>query len=134
MTADGRTSVSGRPASSGGLVQGWRRWALVLAVLLQLAVLYDPRAPSVGGLADVAGLDKVVHAGLFALVMVAGRAAHLPRVPLLLLTVVQAPLSEIVQWTLLPHRSGDPWDVVADLAGCLLGWWLTRRNGDDGHA
>jgi hypothetical protein len=100
---------------------------VVLAVGVQLAVLYSPRQPSVGGLSSVDGLDKVVHAGVFALVMVAGRAARLPWPLLGPLTVVQAPVSEIVQATLLPHRSGDPWDVVADLSGCVLGWWLARE-------
>jgi VanZ family protein len=99
----------------------------VLVVLVQLAVLYDPSPPSVDGLATVTGLDKVVHLGVFALVMAAGRVARLPRPWLLLLAVVQAPVSEIVQATLLPGRQGDPWDVVADLTGCLLGWWLTRE-------
>jgi VanZ family protein len=134
VTRPGRTSSRWARARTDRLASGRRRAVLVLVVLVQLAVLYDPTAPSVGGLSSVPGLDKVVHAGLFALVMVAGRTARLPRVPLLLLTVVQAPVSEIVQATLLPGRSGDPWDVVADLAGCLLGWWLARRNGDDGHA
>ncbi|HET8615388.1 MAG TPA: hypothetical protein VFL94_07670 [Actinomycetales bacterium] len=100
---------------------------LLVAVLVQVAVLYSPQQPSVGGLSAVTGLDKVVHVGVFALVMVAGRTARVPRALLLALTVVQAPLSEIAQATLLPHRSGDPWDVVADLAGCLLGWLLTRE-------
>ena len=126
MSPEGRTSVGERPQASGPALAWWRA-LLVLAVLLQLVVLYDPTQPSVGGLSGVPGLDKVVHAGVFALVMVAGRAARLPRPWLLLLTVVQAPLSEIVQATLLVHRDGDPWDVVADLVGCLLGWWLTRE-------
>jgi VanZ family protein len=104
----------------------WRA-VLALAVLVQLVVLYNPTQPSVGGLASVPGLDKLVHATVFALVMVAGRRARLPRLPLLVLTVVQAPVSEAVQAGLLPHRSGDPFDVVADLVGCLLGWWLTRE-------
>lgn len=127
MRPQGRTPVRGRPDVPGPLATGWGRAWLALAVVLQLVVLYDPTQPPVGGLSDVAGLDKLVHAGVFALVMAAGRLARLPRPWLLLLTVVQAPLSELVQATLLPHRHGDPWDVVADLIGCLLGWWLTRE-------
>jgi VanZ family protein len=98
-----------------------------VAVAVQHAVLDEPSAPSVGGLASLDGLVKVVHAVVFTAVMVAGRRARLPRYPLLALTVVQAPLSEIVQATALPGRSGDPLDVLADLTGCLLGWWLTRE-------
>jgi hypothetical protein len=127
VTRHDGTSVRDDASAPRPTALGWRRAGLVLAVLLQLAVLYDPTQPSVGGLAGVPGLDKIVHAGVFALVMAAGRSARLPRVPLVLVTVVQAPLSELVQATLLSQRSGDPWDVVADLTGCLLGWWLTRE-------
>jgi VanZ family protein len=35
--------------------------------------------------------------------------------------VGQAVLSEVVQWQLLPNRSGDVVDVVADLTGVALG-------------
>ncbi len=44
---------------------------------------------------------------------------------------LHAPVSELIQWTLLPHRDGDVWDAVADLVGVGLGWllarWLGRR-------
>lgn len=105
----------------------WPRWILALAVAVQLAVLYDPRVPSAGGLAGVPGLDKVVHLVVFAAVMVVARRSGLRTWLVLALTVVHAPVSEILQATLLPHRSGDWHDVVADLCGCALGWWLTRH-------
>jgi hypothetical protein len=127
VTAAGRMSARGAPPGPRPAAGGRWRAGLALAVGVQLVVLYDPSAPTVGGLASVDGLDKVVHAAVFAAVMVAGRRARLVRLPLLLLTVVQAPLSELVQATLLPGRSGDPLDVLADLSGCLLGWWLTRE-------
>lgn len=127
MSLTGRTSAGDRTPRPRPRVRPLWRAVLALAVLVQLVVLYNPTQPSVGGLASVPGLDKLVHASVFALVMVAGRQARLPRLPLLVLTVVQAPVSEAVQAGLLPHRSGDPFDVVADLAGCLLGWWLTRE-------
>ena len=34
---------------------------------------------------------------------------------------LHAPVSEVVQATLLPHRSGDRWDALADLTGVALG-------------
>jgi VanZ family protein len=123
----GRTSARDRTSGPHRASVGWWRAGLALAVLVLLVVLYDPTQPSMGGLSSAPGLDKLVHASVFALVMVVGRRARLPRVPLLLLTVVQAPVSELVQATLLPQRSGDPLDVLADLVGCLLGWWLTRE-------
>ena len=127
MSLAGRTSAGGRTPSPRPSATGWWRAGLAVAVVVQLVVLYDPTQPSVGGLASVPGLDKLVHATVFALVMAAGRRARLPRLPLLVLTVIQAPVSEVVQAVLLPQRSGDPFDVLADLTGCLLGWWLTRE-------
>jgi hypothetical protein len=41
--------------------------------------------------------------------------------------VAYAPLSELAQATLLRTRSGDPYDVVADLLGVTAGWLLARR-------
>ena len=35
--------------------------------------------------------------------------------------MVQAVGSEVLQGALLPNRSGDPWDVVADLVGVAAG-------------
>jgi hypothetical protein len=127
VTAPGRTSARGRPTGPRPAARGWWRAGLALAVVIQLVVLYNPTQPPMGGLTSTLGVDKLVHAAIFAVVMLAGRRARLSRVPLLLLTVVQAPVSEVVQATLLPGRTGDPWDVVADLSGCLLGWWLTRE-------
>ena len=37
------------------------------------------------------------------------------------LLALHAPVSELVQHFLLPNRSGDPWDAVADLGGVVLG-------------
>ena len=101
-----------------------RRWLFAAAVVGQLVVLYAPRAPSSGG---VPGLDKVVHVLVFAAVLGLGWWAGAPRPLVLVVSVVQAPVSELLQWTLLPHRSGDLLDLVADLVGCALGWWVARR-------
>jgi VanZ family protein len=98
-----------------------------LTVALQLAVLYAPELP--GGVpSHVPFGDKVVHAGVFAAAVwawvclkrrwawgVAGVFA------------VHAGVSEIIQWSLLPGRTGDVWDVVADLAGVALGLWVALR-------
>ena len=96
-----------------------------LALGLQLAVLYVPRAPSIatGGLP----VDKLVHIAVFALPTVALIGAGVPRGWVIGLMAVHAPLSEVVQDRFLAHRSGDPWDVVADLLGVALGAFLTRH-------
>lgn len=79
--------------------------------------------PSPAGPDTFEGADKVVHATLFALLAATARWVGAP----LWLVVAYAPVSELVQWLALPNRSGDPWDVVADLTGVLLGWLLARR-------
>jgi len=100
----------------------------ILAVGLQLMVLYAPRVSAVatGGLP----VDKVVHLVVFALPTAALIVAGAPRGWVIGLMALHAPLSELLQQHLLADRSGDPWDVVADLAGVALGaWWATRAGG-----
>jgi len=105
---------------------------LVLAgvLVLHLAALYWPRVDVTG---PVQQSDKVVHALLFATpVIVASCVVHSWRW-LALLLAVHAPVSEVVQHYVLPHRSGDPLDAVADLVGVALGatvawWWVSRRS------
>ena len=70
--------------------------------------------------------DKVVHGGLFLLLAVSTRWRFGPRLGLLAPVAAYAVLSEIVQAVLLPDRSGDPFDALADTTGALLGWLLAR--------
>ncbi|GAB3691894.1 VanZ family protein [Angustibacter aerolatus] len=100
------------------------RLLLGAAVVLQLAVLYAPRAPSTG---QSIGLDKLVHAAVFGLVALAAVRCGLRPGPVALVLVAHAVVSELLQGHVLPHRSGDPWDAVADTAGALLGLWAARR-------
>ena len=99
------------------------RWALVVAVGVQLAVLYWPRVvdPAPG-----LPLDKLVHAVVFGAVTWTGLRAGLPAVPLAAVLLVHAGLSEVLQATVLPGRTGDPWDAVADATGVLAAWALAR--------
>ncbi len=103
-----------------------RRWALALrrtafagAVVLNLVVLLapDPDAPGSG----VPGLDKVVHAGVFALLTAAGLAVGLAARWFVPAVLAWAALSEVIQATLLPARSGDWRDLVADAVGVAVG-------------
>lgn len=98
-----------------------RRWAYLpalAALLLQLSVLY---APSGGGAAPFPNFDKLVHCAVFALPVLFALLARLPLAPVVALAALHAPVSELIQWSLLPNRSGDPWDVIADLIGVTLG-------------
>ncbi|WP_256835953.1 VanZ family protein [Micrococcus sp. Mcc89] len=100
--------------------------ALAVAVVVQLVVLYLPgeQVPQAGF--AVPGLDKAIHAAVFALpsclAVWRGRSAWwaLP-------FAVHAPVSELVQHAWVPLRTGDPVDVVADLAGVVLGVVAARR-------
>lgn len=67
------------------------------------------------------GSDKVAHVVLFAVPV--GAAVLAFRRPWLTVCAlaVHAPLSEWLQSRLLPGRSGDVGDVVADLLGVALG-------------
>jgi len=110
-------------------VTGRRRDRALLAVVVvaHMLVLYWPRA----GEGGVPHLDKVVHALVFGAVLWAGRRAGIADRWLVPLLLAHAVLSEVLQAWLLPGRSGDPADVVADVAGVALAMLLrpgTRRD------
>jgi len=96
----------------------------VLALVVSVVLLF---APSGGGAPSVPGLDKVVHVAIFA--SLAGTARwRFGSPPRLLGAVVgYAVVSEVVQAALLSQRSGDPYDVVADVVGAVAGWLLAGR-------
>ena len=105
---DERTGVAGR----------WLQVLAVVALVVHLAALYWPRVDIQG---PVTWTDKVVHVLLFGVpTLLVLRAWPRPWLVVGLLAL-HAPLSEVVQHDLLPHRSGDVWDAVADLGGVVLG-------------
>lgn len=96
------------------------RWVvLAVAVVGQLIALYSPGSPD-PGIELFPHADKVVHVLLFAVPTALARWCT-PRWWPVILLALHAPVSELVQWRLVPLRSGDPWDLVADLAGIALG-------------
>ena len=109
---------------------GRRRDQLLLALVIvgHLLVLYWPRA---AGQAGIPHLDKAVHALIFGAVLWAGRRAGVPDRVLVPALVAHAFLSEGVQAWLLPGRSGDLSDVVADIIGiavvAIAGEWRRGR-------
>ena len=84
-------------------------------------------APRSGGDGLFYGSDKVVHVVLFGLLAATTRWRFGPLTAALVAVAAYAPVSELVQGLLLPTRSGDPWDVVADLLGVAAGWLLAHR-------
>lgn len=98
------------------------------AALVHLVGLYLPRV-EVPGPIDVPGADKAVHVLLFAVVMLTGALARIPARWLALVLGVHAVVSEVIQHLVLPGRSGDAFDVVANLGGVALGWYLASMIG-----
>lgn len=92
---------------------------LGVLLLVQVVALYWPHVGTEG---PVTGTDKAVHALLFLLPTWAAIRARAPwSWAVVALVAVHAPVSELVQGSLLSGRSGDVRDVVADLVGVVLG-------------
>ncbi len=113
-------SAPARPGGAGRrpLVAG-----LVLAVVLQLVVLYLPQDP---GPLPFPQADKLVHLSVFALPTLLGLLAGLPGRWVVGVLASHAMLSEVVQGAFLAGRSGDPVDALADVAGVGLGVLAAR--------
>ena len=94
-------------------------------LLLSVYVLF---VPTPAGPALFAGSDKVVHLLLFALLAGTARWRFGGTPAVLGLVAGYAVVSELVQGALLSSRSGDVRDVVADLVGVAVGWWLATRS------
>jgi len=97
------------------------RGVFAVVVLVSLAVLFTPGS-------DVPtappGVDKLVHASLFAALALSGRWAGVQPTPLVGLLVVYAAGSEVIQGMTPLDRSASVADWLADVAGILLGWFL----------
>jgi VanZ family protein len=90
-------------------------------VLISLVVLFSPSTPSEAGRY---GVDKLVHATLFAALAVATRLRFGRG---LVLVLAYGCLSEVLQSVLPIHRDGGVTDALADAAGACLGWVFARR-------
>ncbi len=102
-----------------------------VAIAAHLVLLYLPGSatPQIG----VPGLDKLVHAALFAVpTLLLALAVGRPRAVAVGFGL-HALLSELVQAAFVPGRQGDPWDVVFDLLGvglamAVLAWRPVRSD------
>jgi len=101
------------------------RGVFAFVVLVSLAVLFTP-----GSDVPLAppGVDKLVHASLFAALALSGRWAGVRRTPLVALLVLYGAGSEVVQGLTPLDRSASVADWLADVAGILLGslMWVVR--------
>lgn len=94
------------------------RSVFCVVVLVSLAVLFAPASdvPSAP-----AGVDKVVHVGLFAVLALTGRWAGISARALAPLLIGYAVVSELVQGLSVLGRSVSVADGVADVLGVLVG-------------
>lgn len=119
MTRDA-TSAPSKPdgsSNAGNPIRLWH-WVFGVGLAVQLIVLY---APEVAGGPGVRGLDKVIHAVIFAAPALAALMVGIRARWALGMLAAHAPISELIQHMVLPRREGDVLDVVADLGGVLLG-------------
>ena len=103
------------------------RGVFAVTVLLSLAVLFAP-GPEVPSAPP--GVDKLVHAGLFAALALTGRWAGIARGVLAGLLPLYAAISELLQGIPALQRDASVGDWVADVVGILLGlliWDLVAR-------
>jgi len=118
MTTPSRSSPTSSPTSAPAPLRRRAVLVAVLAVVVQLAVLYWPVVTVEG---PVSWTDKVVHLLVFAVpTWAVGRATGSLRLAAVVFAV-HAPFSEVIQHVALPGRSGDVWDAVVDLVGVGLG-------------
>jgi hypothetical protein len=101
------------------------RGAFAVAVLVSLVVLFAPAddvpfAPP--------GVDKLVHASLFAALALTGRWAGLGRTVLVPVLVLYAAGSEVLQGII--GRDAAVGDWVADVVGVLLGLLIWQLASD----
>jgi hypothetical protein len=102
------------------------RGAFAVVVLVSLAVLFAPAS-------DVpyapVGVDKLVHASLFAALALTGRWAGVSRVVLIPVLVLYGAGSEVIQGFIGRDAAVGDWlaDVVGVLLGLLVWHWLARR-------
>jgi hypothetical protein len=103
------------------------RGAFAVVVLVSLAVLFAPADDVPFALP---GVDKLVHAGLFAALALTGRWAGIGRPVLAALLVGYAAVSEVLQGMTPLNRTASVADWVADVAGLVLGlllWEVVSR-------
>ena len=108
-------------------------WAVLAAALaVHVVVLYSPSTP---GVPLFPHADKVIHATVFAVPVWAALRLGMRRWVVVAVAAAHAPVSELVQAVVLRDRTGDVLDVLADLAGVVIGVLLAggrRRAAGEG--
>ncbi|MCZ2806845.1 VanZ family protein [Modestobacter sp. VKM Ac-2983] len=110
--------MTSRPTTVSAVHGALARGVFAVVVLVSLAVLFTPAS---GVPSAPAGVDKVVHVLLFAVLAVSGRWAGVGRGVLAVVLVVYASVSELLQSLPVLNRSTSVADLLADVAGVAVG-------------
>ncbi len=108
-------------------------WSLLILWVLSVPGSSFPKTPFLA----IPHFDKLVHLGIFA-VFTFLLGYGLSKQPArwcqkyvytitLLLGVIYSMLTEVVQHIFLAERTGDFWDFIADVAGCLVGILILKH-------
>jgi hypothetical protein len=117
-------------------------WPAILGFILATLLFCLPgdRFSKAGWLEELE-LDKVVHVGLFAMLVflwcvpLRSRIREVNRLSKMYIWITLSFVSygvviEFIQRDLIPYRSFDLFDIVADTIGCFTGWvavkWFSR--------
>lgn len=114
-------------------------WPAVVGFVIATLLFCLPgeKFPEAGWL-DQIHFDKVVHIGLFAMLVVLlslpfrSRLKSLRRLNQLYVWIMMGYIAygiaiEFIQKDFIPHRSFDVFDIVADTVGCVTGYLVVRR-------
>lgn len=103
-------------------------WLLIMCVLFFLPGSALPKESWL----DAIHFDKIVHVGLFAVLLFLWRSSFNWKINyygyiLLLMAITYGFLVEVVQLYWISNRSFDLYDVAADTAGSVLGLFIWSR-------
>jgi VanZ family protein len=111
-------------------------WPAVLGLIVATLLFCLPgeEFPEAGWLEQI-HLDKIVHVGLFFLLVVIwclpiqSRAKNKAQVNLYvtLAFIMYGVIIEVIQLNFIPHRSFDVFDIVADTVGCFAAWLVCEQ-------
>jgi len=77
---------------------------------------------------SIVGIDKVGHAGFYAvfafLWMMASRNHKTSKHYIMILTIGFGILMEIAQYSMRVGRAFEVYDILANVTGCIIGYWL----------